>query len=50
MSKYQPNLEETKVKLSSYNGGDTPAIGICELNLENKNGNHQVTFSVADAE
>lgn len=50
MLKYKANLEETKVKLSAYNGGDTPAFVICELNLENKNGNHQVTFSVADAE
>ena len=27
-----------------------PAIGKCELNLENKNGSHQVTFIVADTE
>ena len=46
--KNKPLLEETNVKLSTYNGGDIPTIGKCELNLENKNENCKVSFVVTD--
>ena len=45
----RPILTETNVKVSAYNGGSIPTVGQCELNLENKNENYQVTFIVTDS-
>ena len=39
----KPRLEQTKIKLTAYNGSKIPVIGICKINLQ-----YAVTFVVAD--